>query len=212
VRGVGGAAGCTARVAVRVTPAATAARVADTLAATVVVEATNVAVAAPSATVTLAGTVTAAALLESVTRTPPAGAAEVSVTVPVEDAPPVTVAGFIARPARLPGGGVTVRTAETVAPPPVAEMVGVACVAGTSVATGKLAAVVPAGTVTVAGTVAAETMLLASVTAKPAAGAATLRVTVPVEGEPPWTAAGDRPRDATAIRRTVSVALRVTPR
>jgi hypothetical protein len=55
----------------------------------------NVALVAPAVTVTLAGTVAAAVLLlPSVTAAPPAGAALLNVTVPVEDAPPITVAGL----------------------------------------------------------------------------------------------------------------------
>jgi hypothetical protein len=53
------------------------------------------AVVAPAATVTLEGTVaTDVLLLESVTCAPPAGAGPLSVTVPVEEFPPVTVVGF----------------------------------------------------------------------------------------------------------------------
>src|SRR5437762_3469446 len=63
-------------------------------AVTVVVATLNVAVVAPAATVTEAGTVAAVLLLASITTAPPAGAAALSVTVPVLFAPPVTVAGF----------------------------------------------------------------------------------------------------------------------
>src|SRR2546425_12450394 len=55
----------------------------------------KVALVAPSGTVTLAGTVAAALLLERETRAPPLGAGPFSVTVPVEDpsGPPRTLAG-----------------------------------------------------------------------------------------------------------------------
>src|SRR3989449_1057233 len=62
----------------------------------------KVALVAPSSTVTLAGTVAAAVLLlESVTCAPPAGAGPLSVTVPVEGLPPVTLVGFKLRERRV---------------------------------------------------------------------------------------------------------------
>src|SRR5579883_575816 len=48
----------------------------------------------PAATTTLAGTPAALELLESETEAPPVGAAVFKVTVPVEDAPPVTLVGL----------------------------------------------------------------------------------------------------------------------
>ena len=88
----------------------------------------NVAVVAPVATVTLAGTVAAAVmLLDRVTvlcaAVPAAGAFKV--TVPVEFAdPPTTAVGF--RPTdKTPGGGVTVRTALCAPPFKVAEIFAV---------------------------------------------------------------------------------------
>ena len=63
-------------------------------AATALVLTANVAVVAPAATVTLAGTPAAVVLLlESVTCAPPAGAGPLNVTVPVEELPPVTLVG-----------------------------------------------------------------------------------------------------------------------
>lgn len=63
--------------------------------ATALVPTVNVALMAPAATVTLEGTVAAVVLLlESVTCAPPAGAGPLSVTVPVEEFPPVTLVGF----------------------------------------------------------------------------------------------------------------------
>src|SRR6267143_267174 len=64
-------------------------------AATALVLTVNVALVAPAATVTLGGAVAAVVLLlESATVAPPVGAAPLSVTVPVEEFPPVTVVGF----------------------------------------------------------------------------------------------------------------------
>jgi hypothetical protein len=69
--------------------------VAVVLAATDDVVAANAALVAPAAMVTLAGTVaTAVLLLASETTAPPAGAAAVSVAVPVEPLPPTTVDGL----------------------------------------------------------------------------------------------------------------------
>ena len=63
--------------------------------ATELVVTVNVTVVDPAATVTLAGTWAAAVLLlDRETVAPPVGAAPLSVTVPVDDVPPVTLAGF----------------------------------------------------------------------------------------------------------------------
>src|SRR5262249_13694324 len=79
----------------------------------------------------------------------------------------------------------------------------------------KVALSAPAGTVTLGGTLATVALLLDSVTTAPPVGAAVVRVTVPVLGEPPTTLAGatlteDR-LGAAATGLTVSTARRVTP-
>ncbi len=80
----------------------------------------NVALVAPAATVTLAGVLaTVVLLLESVTAAPPAGAAAVNVTLPVDEFPPVTLVGFRVseeRVGRGGGTGVTVSEADLVTP------------------------------------------------------------------------------------------------
>jgi hypothetical protein len=88
--------------------------------ATPLVLTVNVALVAPAATVTLEGTLAAVVLLlESATSAPPAGAGPLSVTVPVEELPPVTLVGLNVIEARVGGGGgagVTVSEADLVAP------------------------------------------------------------------------------------------------
>ena len=78
----------------------------------------KVALELPAGTVTLDGTLAALLLLESVTCAPPAGAAALSVTVPVEDcAPPVTLVGLnVSEETVGRGGGVTVSEADWLVP------------------------------------------------------------------------------------------------
>src|SRR6266849_6723943 len=84
---------------------------------TALVVTVKVALVAPAPTVTLAGTVAAAVLLlDSVTVAPPAGAAPLKVTVPVEELPPVTLVGLTATDDKDRGGGFTVRVAVWVPP------------------------------------------------------------------------------------------------
>lgn len=63
-------------------------------AVTALVFTVNAAFVAPAATATLVGTVAADALLERETTAPPLGAATLRVTVPVEEAPPMTLVGL----------------------------------------------------------------------------------------------------------------------
>jgi hypothetical protein len=69
---------------------------------------------APAGTVTLAGTVaTAELLLERETTAPPLGACALSVTLPVERDPPLTLVGFSLSEVRVgPGGGCGVTVSE----------------------------------------------------------------------------------------------------
>jgi len=81
----------------------------------------NVALVAPAATVTLAGTrATVVLLLESATCAPPAGAGPLNVTAPVDEFPPVTLVGLNVSEASVGAGGgagFTVSEADRDAPP-----------------------------------------------------------------------------------------------
>jgi hypothetical protein len=185
-----------------VTPANPAEIVADVAWATALVVTAKVALVAPAGTVMVAGTVAAVELSESETTAPPAGAAALNVTVPVEPLPPTTVAGLS-------------ETADSVGPvPPAALSVSVALVVTFSydaemdtvfvdvtcpVLTVKVARVCPAGTTTLFGTTASSVSLLASVTTAFPFGAADFNVTVAVEEAPPVTGFGLSVTDETAL-------------
>jgi hypothetical protein len=109
------AGGVTVSEAVCVTPPEDPEIVTEVEVATAVVLTVKVAVVEPPATATLAGTAaTPGALLESDTRTPPLGAGESSVAVPVDELPPITVVRLRLSEDRT--GAVTVRDAVRVAP------------------------------------------------------------------------------------------------
>jgi hypothetical protein len=72
------------------------------------VVAVNVAVELPALTVTVAGTTALVLLLDNATTTPPVGAVPVKVTVPVEEVPPVTLAGLSDTPESATAAGVIV--------------------------------------------------------------------------------------------------------
>jgi hypothetical protein len=96
------AAGVTVSVAVWLAPLSVPVIVADWLVATAYVVIGNVAVIWPAATVTLVPTVAAdVLLLVSAMLSPPVGAAELIVTVPVEPAAPSTLVGDTVMPTRL---------------------------------------------------------------------------------------------------------------
>ena len=115
----------------------------------------NVALVAPAATVTLAGTVAAGRLLVRLTTAPPDSAALDSVTVPVDELPAVTLLGLTLNAESVAAGGgggaasgVTVNVADLVTPPPVTEIVTTVCVVTCVVNTLKPPAIAPAGTMT----------------------------------------------------------------
>ena len=177
----------------------------------------KIAVVDPCATDTLAGTVAAVLLLDRETASPPAGAVAVRVTVPCAAVPPLTLDGFTdtAESAAGVAGGVTVSSAVREMPLAEAVMVVVWVVGTATVDTGNVPLDSPPWTVIVAGTVAAAVFELDNETTNPPAGAPTERKTVPVAAAPPWTVAGETPREAGPTGGgggvTVSVALREAP-
>jgi hypothetical protein len=200
--------GVTVRVAVLITPLI-AEIVTDLFVVTALVVTLKLAVVAPTATVTVEGTVaTDVRLLESVTTAPPVGAGPLSVTVPVDGEGPRTVAGF--KVTELSVGAVTVKVVVRVVLR-VAVMVDEALVATGLVATMKAAVVAFAATVTLGGTVAAAVLLLDSVTTAPPAGARPFKVTVPVVEVPPITEEGLTPTALKVGAVTVKLAVLAAP-
>jgi hypothetical protein len=198
----------TVSVELRLTPSVPVI-VADVAVETVVVVTVNVRLVLPAATVTFAGTVaTAVLLLESVTTAPPDGAGALSVTVPCDELPPVTVVGDSdsedsdGAPA---DPGVTVSTA----PHDVFSTAhSFTCVVDDTlvVPTLKVAVVAPPGTVTVGGTVTGDTE--ESCTVAPPEGAGAFNVTVPVDEVPATTVVG---LTASEVTQTLTEGLTVTP-
>lgn len=137
---------------------------------------------APDPTITLAGTVRAAFELASVTITPPFGAADVSVTVPVPACPPTTVLGLtetvLSAAAGAGGAIVSANILLTLASEAVS-VTGVEVVTAPLV-TVNVAVVDPCGITTLAGTLAAVVAELERNTVKPPKPAAEVDVTVPV--------------------------------
>src|SRR5206468_2236859 len=106
LRLAGGGTGLTVTSAVRVAPPPVPVIVTAMAAVTVLVVTANVALVAPPATVTLAGSEAIAAFeLARFTTSPPSGAALVSVTVPVAPLPPTTVAGLTLTADKLAAAG-----------------------------------------------------------------------------------------------------------
>jgi len=140
-----------------------------------VVDTVNVALVAPAATVTLAGTLATVLLLESAVANPPDGAAAVSVTLPCDALPPTTVVGVsdsVDSDGPDGGGGGGGAAAFTVSDVEALRRSSPEIVTAVSAVTddveiGNVALAVPAGTVTLAGTVAAEPELKSCTTAPP---------------------------------------------
>ena len=172
----------------------------------------NVALVAPSVTVTVAGTVAPPVLLlDRLTTRPPAGAADPMVTVPVElPNPPITDDGLNVTLLTAKGLTMSVPDAlEALKAPPIVTLVAVETTRDVTV---NVALDAPAGTSTVAGTVAAPALLLVKVTVAPPVGAFAFSVTVPVELPlPPSTAEGSSDTLETTIGLTVNMAVLLEP-
>ena len=190
------------RTALRLVPPNAPLIVAEVEAVTDPVVTVNVALVAPDATVTLAGTVAPVLLLVSDTTAPPVGAAVVSVTLPCDAVPPTTLVGVTESADKDAGGGSadTVNTALRVEPPDAPLMVTDVDAPTAAVVTVKDTLVAPAGTVMLPGVVAADVLLLASVTMAPPLGAAPDSVAVPWTLPPPTTLVG-----LSAIEESVGV-------
>ena len=164
---------------------------------TVPAVAVKLAVVAAAATVTEAGTVSAALLLDNATEEPLVGAALDKVTVQVEEPPEATVFGEHA-------SVVTVATGETVteavAELPSKEAVRVTAVDVVTVpaVAVRVAVVAAAATVTEAGTVRAA-LLLDNATEDPPVGAAWDKVTVQVDEPPEVTVFGEQAKVVTVV-------------
>jgi len=200
--------GFTVRVAVLLIPPAEAVITTAVWATTGIVRMVNVAVLLPDATVTLTGKVAIVGLaLERVTTTPPAGAATVSVTVPVDVLPPINEVGLNARVERA----VIISTADELPPAYVADIVTEVNAPAAAVETVNVAVLTPAPTATLTGTVAALVSLLDSETRAPPAGAGPLKVKVAVKVLPASTVVGFKTTEDGVGGLTVSVAESLTP-
>ena len=172
-------------------PAKVAVIVAEAALGTVVVWTANVADDAPNGIVTVAGGMASELFEDNVTTSPPGPAGPFNVTVPVEETPAATVVGE--RVKLVSVAGRTVRPAVTEVVPAVAVMT-----TGVDAKTGLVwiangAVIWPEATVRVTGTVAAEP-LEDRLTVAPPFGAATFKVTVPVDVPPHTTEIGDKLR------------------
>jgi hypothetical protein len=181
-------------VAVLMTDPYEAATVTELLDWTADVVMLKVAPLVPPATITFAGTVASVAFeVQSATVIPPEGADDVSVIVPWEDAPPVTVVGLTLTPERLTAGGgagLTVSAAVLLVPIYDAEIVTDREVETDEVETAKVALVEPPAMVMLLGTDAEPGLELERDTTAPPVGAADVNATVPCEESPPVRVVG----------------------
>jgi hypothetical protein len=134
---------------------------------TVVVVTANVAVVAPAATVTPGGVDADVESSASDTAMPPLGAGALSVTVPVEEAPPATLVGLSVTDVNVAVGEPEPGSTHNTGWSPFPSLHTVSCtgvgVETACVVTVNVALLCPAGTVTDEGTDAADGLLLVSV-------------------------------------------------
>jgi hypothetical protein len=175
------------RVAETEADSAVAVIFAEVVALTLAVFTVNVAEVFPAGILTDAGTVASDESLDSEIVIPPAGAGPLSVTVPVELFPPVTLVGL--RESEISTVGSMVSSTFSVTPLADPVIVAVVATETGAVLMANVAELLPLGTTTFVGGVTAP-LLLESSTGNPPAGAAPLSVTVPVEVAPPPTEAG----------------------
>ena len=180
-------AGTTDKMTDSTTPPALALRVATMFEVTAFVVTAKVADDDPLGTEMVTGTVTRAELENSETVKPFAGAAPFNMTVPVAVAPPATGLGAMVYP--LKDAGVTVRLAVWLDPPEEARIEVVTLADSPMVATVNVAVVAPAAIVTDDGT-EASCVVVERAIEMPPAGAARLKVTVPITLFPPTMVAG----------------------
>jgi hypothetical protein len=145
------------------------------------------AVVFPAGIVMLTGAMADGLLLEIKILSPPEGASELNVTVPVVDSPRFANSGFKVK--EISTGGFMVIVENTAAPPAIAFIVARVCVLTAVVCTLNVAVELPAGTVIDDGGVA-EIELLDRITARPFVPAIPFSVIVPLEKPPPKSAAG----------------------
>lgn len=162
----------------------------------------------PAGTVTEVGTVALELLDDKLTTTPPDPAGPLSVTVPADAVPPATDDG--ATDTLINPVGFIVRVVVCVDPPEVPVIVAVVVDVTAAVVTLKVAVLRPAGTSTVDGTVA-EAEFELKLTVMPPDGEMPLRVTVPVEFDPPKTVLGETVTLDSVAGVIVRVAVLVAP-
>ena len=186
----------------------TAKIVAVVLAVTPVVLIENVTDVFPAGMVTVFGTVADVELLLSWIESPPVGATEPIVTVPVLVLPPWSEVGLTDSDFRI--GPLMVRFVVSVTVPKAAVKVTAVWELTATVLTVKVALALPAGIVTVGGTVA-DLSLLESFTTIPPVPALPEIVTVPVAATPPNKVVGFTLREVSAGAVIPSVVVTVTP-